>query len=164
MGLLDELYALTLEEADSTDVQITVKTGIMATMEISETDDDDRIRSKEKINVLVSNEYGGAVAWVQKSTFSDGGSTQIVTHEGYVDSVNPILTGKGINAECRVTLTPVRELSPDLRAYLGSVRNGLFACCTSSGTKKNGGNNCSITCCNASCSDSTCNGCSCSAL
>jgi hypothetical protein len=159
-----ELFSLTLEGSKNLSVQITVKAGIMATMEISVSDGDMNI-PKEKINALVSNEETGPVAWVQISQFSDNGATQIVTHEGFIHADQRVLVGRGEGAAVRGSLSSVKELSPDLEAYIAKVRNGLFACCTSSGTKIRDGSACSITCCNASnCSDSTCSGCSCSPL
>jgi hypothetical protein len=161
-SLKSELFSLTLEDAKNLGVEITVKAGIMATMEISVSDGNINI-PKEKINVLVSSEEAGPVAWVQISQFSDNGATQVVTHEGFIHAEQSVLLARKEGVSVRGSLSSVKELSPDLEAYLAKVSNGLFACCTSSGTKIRDGSACSITCCNASCSDSTCSGCSCSA-
>ncbi len=146
------VYSLNIDVAGR-DVEMLVKSGVVATMETGK--HVDKVRTAEHRVIVIVNEDGEkAVAWAQVSAASAGGRFSVLAEGWISEGGNPVGTfSDGNSIKGSLKRTDGTKAKAQEKATFDFDR---LACCTSYGS------GCYVTCCNGCCSDQTaCPGASC---
>lgn len=145
-----ELFKVTVD-VDGRNLDIVMKAGVIASVEVGSHKDKVEKNPANKINVIVGQGKSGLAAWVQVAKVAKSNSFQVI-HEGWINEGDGhIESCAGLN-HAIASLSRVANPSAEMQERQKNVDFSPLDCCTSYGTKPDGGT-CYVTCCNSCCSD-----------